>query len=109
MSSAMVKQKPPQQLIIKGLLKHMRPIQAIVFMGLYEQFPARFLPNNDFFFRPSMKLIIAPMKIKEPVYHLMMSRLVEGGWLERRKAKAGGLEYRIVFDKLHPFIAGTAT
>lgn len=96
---------PAAQLIFKGLLRDgVKPVQALVFMGFYKQFPARYIPGNEYYFKPTVRLIIAPMRIKEPVYHLMVSRLVEGGWLERRKAKSGGLEYRIVFEKLHGYI-----
>ena len=100
----------PQQLIFKGLLKYMKPVQALVFMAFYMQFPDRFIPANDFFFRPSWTAIKGQLHVKEPVYHLMVTRLVDGGWLERRKARSGGMEYRIVFERLHDFIeSGTAT
>lgn len=95
-----------QQLIIRGLLKHMKPIQALVMVALYQQFPQRFLPNNDFFFKPSEAQIQRALHLKPPVIYLMFSRLVTTGYLEKRKAKSGGLEYRIVFAKLHPFIEG---
>lgn len=95
-----------QQLIIRGLLKHMKPIQALVMVALYQQFPQRFLPNNDFFFKPSEAQIQRALHLKPPVIYLMLSRLVAAGYLEKRKAKSGGLEYRIVFAKLHPFIEG---
>lgn len=104
---AQAKPATPSQLVFKGLLKHMKPVQALIFMGIYTQFPGRFIPHNEYFFQPSMKLIIAPMRLKEPVYHMMMARLVEGGWLSRRKHKRSGqLEYRIEFDKLRGFLEG---
>lgn len=95
----------PQQLIIQGLLhrERMRPIQALVLMALYQQYPERYLPNNDFFFLPSEKQVTKALKLKAPVYYLMLTRLVDGGWLDRRKGPFG-MEYRIVFAKLHPFI-----
>lgn len=97
--------KPAAQLIIKGLLKQMKPIQALVFMAIYQQFPQRFIPNNDYFFQPSMGLIIKAMKISPAVYYLMLSRLVESGYIERRKhSRSKELEYRIVFEKLNGFI-----
>lgn len=94
----------PAALIFKGLLKSMKPVQALVFMAFYNQFPARFIPRNDYFFRPNQKEICTQMSLKDAVYYLMVSRLVDGGWLEKRAAKSGGLEYRIVFEKLHGFI-----
>ncbi len=96
----------PQQLIFKGLLKHMKPVQAMVFMAFYQQFPERYLPGNDYYFRPSFLASKSQLRIKEPVYHLIVTRLVDGGWLERRKARSGGMEYRIVFERLHDFIEG---
>jgi hypothetical protein len=110
MSEAATEKPIAAQLVFKGLLKRMKPVQALVFMALYTQFPARFIPANDFYFKPSEKLVIAPMKIKPAVYYLMLSRLVDAGFLDRRKARSGGLEYRIVFEKLEGFIRpGTAT
>ena len=97
-------EKTAVQLVFKGLLKHMRPVQALVFMALYQQFPERFIARNDYFFTPSIRPILKTMSIKPPVYYLMLTRLVEGGWLQKRPAKRGGLEYRIVFEKLEPFI-----
>lgn len=91
-------------LIFKGLLQHMKPIQALVFMQLYQQFPARFIPGNDFFFKPIQKAICAQMNLKDSVYYLMVHKLVSEGWLEQRQAKSGGLEFRIVFEKLHRFV-----
>lgn len=97
--------QPASQLIFKGLLRDgMKPVQALVFMGFYKQFPARYIPGNEYYFKPTVRLIISPMRIKEPVYWLMVTRLVDGGWLERRKARSGGLEFRIVFEKLHGYI-----
>lgn len=93
-----------QQLIIRGLLKEMKPVQALIMVAIYQQFPERFLPNNDLYFKPSSAQITRSLSLKEPVYYFLVSRLVDGGWLEKRKAKSGGLEYRIVFEKLHPFI-----
>ena len=80
------------------------PVMAKIMFMVYDQFPERFLPNNDGYFKPSMQLIIDEMKIADPVYYFLMGKLVDTGWLERRKAKSGGLEYRIVFKKLDPFI-----
>jgi DNA-binding MarR family transcriptional regulator len=94
----------PGQAIIKGLMKQMKPIQALVMHAVYRQFPERFIPRNSGFFSPSVIQIQREMKLKESVIHLMLARLVDSGYLERRKARAGGLEYRIVFDKLSDFV-----
>ncbi len=96
----------PQQLITRGLLKIMKPVQALVMVAVYQQFPERFIPRNDYYFPISVIQIMRALKIKEAVCQLMVSQLVDTGFLERRKAKRGGMEYRIVFSKLHPFVIG---
>lgn len=80
------------------------PVMAKIMFMVYNQFPERFIPNNDGYFKPSMVLITEELKIADPVYYFLMGKLVDNGWLERRKARSGGLEYRIVFKMLDPFI-----
>lgn len=97
----------PQQLVFKGLLGiGVKPVKALVFMAFYMQFPARFLPNNQFYFRPVVSAILKQLRVKEPIYQALVSDLVRDGWLQRRKAKSGGQEFRIVFEKVRPFIKG---
>ncbi len=104
-SSAGSATKPsPPQAIFKGLLKHMRPMQALVFMAVYDQFPERYLPDNDFYFCPSIRQMRKGLHIKDPVIYFLLTNLTEAGWLQRRKSKLNGMEYRICFDKLSPFI-----
>jgi len=95
----------PQELIVKGLMKCMRPMQALVMTAIYQQFPERYIPRNGYFFPPSIAQITRALKVKDSVVYLMLHNLVESGWLEQKKGKRG-MEYKIVFDKLKPFVDG---
>ena len=87
----------------------MKPVQMMIFIAVYQQFYDRcasdtYVVKSDCFFPMRSDIVLRRLKIKEPVYQLMLTRLVNEGWLERRKGKCGGVEYRLVFSKLLPFM-----
>jgi hypothetical protein len=89
-------------LIFKGLRTEMKPVQAMVFMAFFNQFPRRYVKNNEFYFtlRPGT---LDDMGIDRTGQTDMINNLVGLGFLEKRN-KNYGMEYRIVFDRLKHYI-----
>ncbi len=97
--------------IFRGLLRHynMPPMQALVMIGLYNQFPLRYKMADGFYFRPDEPQLVKSMRIKLPVYYHLLRGLLRDGFIERKKSKPWGYEYRIVFDKLAPLVQESVT
>jgi hypothetical protein len=90
-------------LIFKGLRTEMKPVQAMVFMAFFNQFPYRFTPNNEFYFtlRPGT---LDEMGLSRDAQTTMTNNLVGLGFLDKRNRVNGDMEYRIVFDRLKHYI-----
>lgn len=106
------KGSPQQAMILQGLRKHMRPVQALIMLSVYRQFYERcispiYIVHKDCYFQFNVPQVMKAMKLKEPVVQLMLTKLVDEGWLERRKSKRG-MEYRLVWGKIQPFMEAGA-
>ena len=101
----------PVNLIFEGLIKqeHMGPVKAMIFCHIFQQFPYRYIPNNQFYFKPTIDVITNAMHIKPVVYYYMVNQLVDEGYLVKRKAKSGGQELLIVFKAVDKFIPNGKT
>ncbi len=97
----------PAVMVMQGLRKE-RPLipgmQIIVFMALYNQFPYRYKGDEGGYFRPNEKGIARQLKISMPVYYFLVNRIKERNLIFRRKAREGGFEYRINFEKIRVYL-----
>jgi hypothetical protein len=89
-----------QVAILRGMAREMSPMQAIVFMSYFNQFPELARPGNDNYFSPAWAVTIRTMGIKRRAFWKMTSNLVELGFLDVRPHLFKADEYRIMFDKL---------
>ncbi len=92
----------PALVLRNGLLREMPPVQALVMMQLYQQFPKRWRKENGMFFLPDEAAIMRTMHLKPPRLYELLGRLVDGGYLEKRLERQG-MEYRIRFESLERF------
>lgn len=90
--------------IFKGLKAEMSASQAMIMLAIFNQFPYRFIPNNSFYFTPNVDEITEQMSIDLMAFTKMANNLVGLGFLEKRNASGGGMEYRIVFDRLRRYL-----
>jgi hypothetical protein len=94
--------------ILRGMKSEMPPMQAIVFMSLFHQFPERFIYGEDNFFRPDALTTCVQLRIKRRAYWAMTHNLERLGYVRRRRASTvpWRREVRINFDKLAKFKEG---
>lgn len=90
--------------IFKGLKKEMPATQALIMLAIFNQFPYRFIPSNQFYFTPNVDEITDQMSMDLMTFTQMANNLVGLGFLEKRNAAGGGMEYRIVFDRLRIYL-----
>jgi len=91
-------------IIFKGLKKEMPPTQALLMMAFFNQFPYRFIPHNGFYFTPNTDEITSQMNLDLMAITTMANNLVGLGFLDKRNAESGGVEYRIIFDRLRRYL-----
>ncbi len=98
----------PALVLRDGLLREMPPVQALVMMQLYRQFPKRWRRDHGMFFRPDEAAIMRAMHLRPPMFYALLGRLIDGGYLEKRLERQG-MEYRIRFERLERFRQPTPT
>jgi|WetSurMetagenome_2_1015567.scaffolds.fasta_scaffold613361_2 hypothetical protein len=94
----------PAVRLFSELRKTMMVTQALVFMGFFNQFPIRYRGSEDWYFKPDEKAIQKSMRIAGPAYYVLVSNLVLDGYLKRRKARSGGYEYRIHWERIKDLV-----
>jgi hypothetical protein len=93
-----------QASILRGMAKDMPPMQAMVFMAYFHQFPARFVDGKQNYFSPDHLTTIRQLGIKRRAYRKMTRALARLGFLETRRVKPWKrAEYRVVFEKLDKY------
>lgn len=96
--------------ILKGMVKIMPPLQAMVFMSYFNQFPERYSGiRNDYYFQPDWVTTIRQLHLSRRVFWKMTRALVGLGYLQRRWCGLlrGWWEYQIAFEKLKRFSEST--
>ena len=102
----------PQKAIRQGLRDAgFKGFHIMVFMAIYEQFfkacaSPYVVVHADCFFRVDVGAIVKRLKVSEPKVQERLRQVVEAGYLEKRKTKSG-MQYRITWNKLAPFIEAT--
>lgn len=90
--------------VFRGLKREMPPVQAMIMMAIFNQFPYRFIPNNGFYFTPNVDEITQQMGLDLMEFTKLANNLVVLGFLDKRNSNSGGMEYRIVFDRLRAYL-----
>lgn len=97
--------------ILRGLTKEMPPIQAIVFMSYFNQFPERWdHRDKEYYFLPDPWPTIRQLGIKPRVFRKLTRNLVDQGWLKKRsRGLRGPAQYRVMFERLDKYAASGTT
>ena len=105
------KSKDKSPMILRGLKSEMPATQALLMIALFNQcitffnkFPSQFFKNKDLFFPANKIEIFRQLHLDLISFTELINNLVGLGFLDKRNASGGGMEYRIVFDRLRKYL-----